>query len=145
MLCIALQKFPQVQIRTLALKRHNCLNVWFIHNLSWHWSWDQHYIDKESAFYIHQNIFVYIQMLPSTIIIMHWYHDQHLTHHDENQQEGNPWHVSAPPHPPLSLPRSPLKSPNLCASVVSTIFIMHCVDYNLVMFLNVTTPPQSSY
>ena len=46
---------------------------------------------------------------------------------------------------PQSPSRSPLKSPNLCASVVSAIFIMHCVDYNLAMFLNVTTPPQSSY
>ena len=45
----------------------------------------------------------------------------------------------------LTLPQSPpLKSPNLCASVVSAIFIMDCVDYNLAMFLNVTTP-QSTY
>ena len=49
----------------------------------------------------------------------------------------------------LTLPQSPQVSSTQVAQfvrqpVVSAIFIMDCVDYNLAMFLNVTTP-QSTY
>ena len=49
----------------------------------------------------------------------------------------------------LTLPQSPHISTQVAQfvrqPVVSANFIMQCVDYNLAMFLNVTTPPQSSY
>ena len=49
----------------------------------------------------------------------------------------------------LTPPQSPQVSTQVAQfvrqPVVSAIFIMQCVDYNLAMFLNVTTPPQSSY